>query len=154
LTIDYRGQASPAAAIKAQLTSGYSDGAWNGDGINTSSATAATGLGWKENPASQSISVKFTYYGDADLSGTVDSNDFNALVASYGATGAAIWAQGDFNYDGKINTKDFNYLAGNFGLTIPAPAPLGAVVPEPASVAVMGMIALGCGSRRRRQSVR
>jgi hypothetical protein len=153
MTIDYRGQATPAATIKSQLKDGYNNGAWNGDGINTTSGTAITGLGWRDNAGTSSIDIKYTYYGDADLSGTVSSTDFNALVAGYGATTGAVWAQGDFNYDGKVNTKDFNYLAGNFGQTIPAALPgsgLGAVVPEPATAGFLMTAAVAVMIRRRR----
>jgi hypothetical protein len=147
LKIDYRGQASPAGAIKAQLQSGYNNGAWTGGGINTSSSNANTGLGWRDNSASSSIDIKYAYYGDANLDGTVNSNDFNAFVGGYGATTTGVWASGDFNYDGKVNTLDFNRLAGNFGQTLSAPA-LGSVVPEPAtmSIALLG----GFAMRRRR----
>jgi|GEM_PF-2123750 len=148
LNINYAGQSSPATTIKNQLTSGYNNGAWNGEGINTSAATPATGLGWKDTVGTESIQIKYTYYGDADLSGTVDSTDFSALAAGYGVTSGAIWVQGDFNYDGKVNTQDFNYLAGNFGaVAIPAPG-LGSVVPEPASLMILGLGAL-VGRRRR-----
>src|SRR5204863_4407617 len=41
MLIDYHGQTSPANAIQAQLATGYAGGAWNGDGINTSSATSS-----------------------------------------------------------------------------------------------------------------
>jgi len=148
LNIDYRGQASPAATIKLQLTSGYSAGSWNGDGIDTSAATSTTGLGWKETAATESILIKYTYYGDADLSGTVTSTDFNALLAGYGKTTGAIWAEGDFDYDGKVTTRDFNYLAGNFGAAAIPSAALGSVVPEPSSLAILGLGALVVRRRR------
>lgn len=148
VTIDYRGQSSPSGTIKSQLTSGYNNGAWNGEGINTSSSTATTGLGWVETPASESILVKYAYYGDANLSGTVDSTDFSAFAAGYGKTTGGIWANGDFNYDGKVNTLDFNSLAGNFGAPAPA-ANLGAVVPEPASLALAMGVAILATRRRK-----
>jgi len=149
LNIDYHGQASVASTIKDQLTTGYADGAWNGTGINTSSAVAGQlGLGWVDDSASQTVRVKFTRYGDANLSGTVDSTDFNAFVTGYGDTTTGVWATGDFNYDGKVNTLDFNMLAGNFGQSAPAAA-LGSVVPEPASIAGIVIGSLACLRRRR-----
>lgn len=149
LTIDYRGTVSPATAIKAQLTSGYNNGAWTGEGIQTSAGTSTRGLGWVDSPGTESILVKYTYYGDANLSGTVDSTDFNALLAGYGQTTTGIWADGDFNYDGKVNTEDFNYVAGNFGAA-PISAPgLGAVVPEPISGTTLALLGLLATARRR-----
>ena len=69
--------------------------------------------------------------------------------------GAPIWAEGDFNYDGKINALDFNAVATNFGAAaIPAGgvegAALGALVPEPASIGMVAMMASGLVARRRR----
>lgn len=150
LNVTYQGMASPASTIKAQLTSGYNNGAWDGTGINTSSAVAGElGLGWVDDTVNETVRVKLTRYGDADLSGTVDSTDFNAFVADYGNTGTGIWATGDFNYDGKVNTIDFNLLAGNFGLSAPAAPALGSVVPEPASIAGIVLGSLACLRRRR-----
>jgi hypothetical protein len=149
VNFDYRGQPNPSSTIEAQLTSGYASGAWTGAGIMTSAASDTKGLGWADDSANQNVKVKLTYYGDANLSGTVDSTDFNALLAGYGKTSGAIWANGDFNYDDKVNTLDFNFLAGNFGATpIPAPS-LGAVVPEPVSGLVLALGGLMAVTRRR-----
>jgi sialidase-1 len=147
LIVDYHGQASPAATIQRQLASGYNDGAWDGEGINTSSANASRGLGWKETTSSESILIQYTYYGDVNLDGAVDSSDFNAFVSGYGAIAEGNWSQGDFNYDGRVNTLDFNQLAGNFGAA--AAVNLGAVVPEPSSVVLAAPLML-LSTRRRR----
>jgi hypothetical protein len=152
LTVDYRGAADPVATVRQQLKDGYAAGAWNGDGISTSSSIAGqTGLGYSDSPAAQSVLVKYTYYGDTNLDGTVTSIDFTNLVASYGMTAGAGWGQGDFNYDDKVNTLDFNLLAGNFGAS-PLPGPgLGGVVPEPALAGLM-MPLIGLAIRRRRRA--
>lgn len=84
MTVDYRGQSSPASTIAAQLASAYAAGAWTGNGITSSSTIAGrTGVGWKDDAASQSILVKYAYYGDANLDGTVNSADFAALAAHF-----------------------------------------------------------------------
>jgi hypothetical protein len=50
--------------------------------------------------------------GDANLDGTVDYADFQALAANYGGT-SAYWEQGDFNDDGTVNWQDLNILRQN-----------------------------------------
>jgi hypothetical protein len=148
LTIDYHGQTTPAATISAQLTSGYAGGAFNGPGINSSSATNSLGVGWKDDTANQTIQIKYVYYGDANIDGKVDTLDFNSLAANFGGTGK-VWSQADFNYDGKIDTLDFNKLAANFGQQLSEGA--GALVPEPSICGLLGLASIGLISRRRRR---
>jgi len=150
LTIDYRGQSSPAGTIRSQLTSGFAGGSWNGNGINTSSSTPNTGLGWNDHPETQSILINYTYYGDTDLNHNVDLTDFTFLAANFNGTGKD-WAQGDFNYDGHVDLTDFTYLASNFNKTL-AGESLGSPVPEPATAAgaLAGIALLGAGRRARR----
>jgi dockerin type I repeat protein len=140
LTIDYSGQTSPAATIKSQLASGYAGGAWNGAGIKTSSATSNKGLGWLEDTSHESIAVKYTYYGDSNLDGTVNTADFALLAANFNGTNG-VWGQGDFNYDGFVNALDFNALASNYGNVLPAPS-LGTLVPEPGMCGVLAVVAM------------
>ena len=142
MVVDYRGQADPSSTIKLQLTGAYAAGAWSGSGITTSSSIAGkTGVGWKNDAASQSILVKYTYYGDADLDGQVTTADFTTMAAHFNSAG--VWSQGDFNYDGVINALDFNALASNFGSTLPGPGPaFGALLPEPASLGSIALIVM------------
>ena len=134
LVIDYTGT-SPIDTVVGYLTSGYAAGAWSGDGINDSLGTAGTlGLGYAEAtdlfttfPATfvgqsvddTSILIRHTRYGDADLDGAVNLNDFNRLAANFGSI-TARWSQGDFTYDARVNLDDFNLLAGNFGAALSA----------------------------------
>ncbi len=130
MIVDYSG-ASPLASIQSLLTSGYNGGAWNGNGINSSTAAAltTTAIGFAEAtdifsafPAifsgqsidNTSIVMKYTFYGDADLSGGVNLNDFNRLAANFGATPRR-WAHGNSDYDTDVDLNDFNRLAANFG---------------------------------------
>jgi hypothetical protein len=154
LLVAYGSGANPSSTIKSQLTSGYNGGVWNGTGINTSMSTPRIGVGWKDITASQSVKVKYTYYGDANVDGTVNSGDFTSLAQNFNASAAnAIWANGDFNYDGKVNALDFNALASNFGA---APIPtggLGTLVPEPASALMLIPLASLVAAHRRRGRV-
>lgn len=75
-------------------------------------------------PATVTFMVFFA--GDADLSGTVDLADFNALKENFGA--GTEWTEGDFNGDGTVNLIDFNLLKENFGAASPSQASASAVL--------------------------
>jgi len=169
LVIDYaHGAPSPLGTVKDLIQEGYHAGAWDGNGIATSHGNASQfGLGYGEASAlttippvfggvdASTVLVRFTRYGDADLNGAVNLDDFNRLASSFGST-SAVWTQGDFTYDARVNLDDFNRLAGNFGLSALGPevtpqdwSNLAAAVPEPEWGAVM--LAYGMMSRRRRR---
>ncbi len=130
LIIDYGANPSPISTIQGYLTSGYAGAAWNGTGIDSSSAAANTGytLGYADGAdnvvsglASGQIEVVYTLSGDANLDGKVDSADFGILADNYGDSDAT-WDQGDFNYDGKVDSADFGLLALNYGQSTSVPA--------------------------------
>ena len=151
------------ATLTAALASGYDGGKWDGPGIDSSAAaddpTHRTALGILRNddghgdrlyganaplglfdgqdPALDAILIKYTEYGDNDLSGTVTAADVALDVP-----GAGGWATGDFNYDGVVNAADFaaqNAMLNAEETTVPEPGPL---------VVAVGL--LWVGSRRRR----
>src|SRR5207244_5622016 len=63
--------------------------------------------------SSTDVLVKYTYSGDANLSGTVDFDDFNKFLAGFNHTQSPRWFTGDFNYTGTVDFDDFNkFLAG------------------------------------------
>jgi autotransporter-associated beta strand protein len=179
LVIDYTGT-SPLPAVQTALTSGFAGGSWTGSGINSDSAAAAsssahkTALGYGEASAvfsafpatfsgqqvdDTSVLVRYTYSGDANLDGKVDTLDFNSLAANFGGNGK-VWTQADFNFDGVVDTLDFNSLAANFGQQLPdgaglsaGGASIGTLVPEPASTALVALaFAAAAASRRRRRA--
>jgi len=101
------------------------------------------------------VLVDYTWYGDANLDGKVNTIDFNNLAGNFGGS-SKVWFNGDFNYDGTINSADFNLFVGSYGRTsapaAPLPAPgLGAVVPEPTFFALAGF-SMMLGVRRHRHA--
>jgi hypothetical protein len=163
------------AFVRQLITSGYANGAWNGAGLVSSSSAAVaannadafkSALGYAEASAAgmtttfdgipvdgDMVVVRYTYVGDANLNGTVNSADFSLLAANFNKS-AAGWVDGDFNYDGIVNALDFNALASNFGATGAVPSSggaLGSLVPEPATAALAAGL-IGLSQLRRRRS--
>jgi hypothetical protein len=121
-----------------------------------------------------SVLVKFTYRGDADLDGDSDLGDLGFWADSFtGDLGGPVspvtlWTQGDWDYDGDTDLDDLGFWSGTFtgdlgggGLSVYAPnAPAGAVaalsqmgitaVPEAGTVSLLGIGMLALAMRRRR----
>lgn len=157
MIVEYAPGFSQLTTVKNLITSGYANGAWTGNGIDSKSAasnssTHRTALGYAEASAigitstgifsgqpvdSTSILIRYTLLGDANIDGTVDINDFTRLSTNFNQP-SAIWTQGDFNYDGFANALDFNAIASNFGQVLGSALPdLAVLVPEPMAVGVM-----------------
>jgi len=120
------------AAITALLAGGYANGQWNGTGIASTAANAdtthLTALGAIQNtlyggigqpafdgtsPLTTDVLIKYTYYGDTNLDGTVDGSDYSRIdnTTLLGGTG---WANGDFNYDNSIDGSDYTLIDNAF----------------------------------------
>ncbi len=109
-----------------------------------------------------SVLFKYTYIGDSNLDGMVDSTDFGLFLAGYNDPGTAAslgWAVGDYDYSGTVDSTDFGlFLAGyNYYASNPVPlAGAGGVqpVPEAESVylmvsAIVGLIVLSLSKHRK-----
>lgn len=175
---------SVTAALKLldQVKAGYASGAWTGKGVTSSTAaadfaangaSAQTAVGFADNADfgmglttfggrtvdSNSLLMRYTVYGDANLDGKVDLADFALLKHGFGITSGATWDEGDFNYDGKVNLADFAILRSHYSQSLPAAVGLAASplafssmslmsvqeTPEPASISLLVTASLTLG---------
>jgi len=97
----------------------------------------------------------------------VTISDFIDLASHFNGSGG--WQEGDLNYDGVVTISDFIDLASNFntsysGEVFPISAEdqqtlsnfaasIGASVPEPGTLGVIGALAFGLLGRRRRREL-
>jgi hypothetical protein len=137
LFIDFGSATDPISLIAGYIQSGYSSGAWTGPGIDSSSAAAnpSYALGYSDGIdgvvaglAPGEIEIAYTLNGDANLDGTVNSEDFTILSMNLNEAGRG-WDQGDFNYDGTVNTEDFLLMSDNLNLAASQSAAFGALAP-------------------------
>jgi autotransporter-associated beta strand protein len=154
---------STAAGDSRFLTTlGYHIGGASFDPVNAGSPFDGV------NTTATDVLIKYTYYGDANLDGKVNGADYALIDTGFG-THATGWAAGDFNYDGVVDGTDYSLIDNTFnqisatGATplaiIASPADLIAspattsAVPEPTTLGLLGIGAIGLLSRRRRRSV-
>jgi autotransporter-associated beta strand protein len=111
------------------------------------------------------VLLAVTYGGDANLDGKVDVVDLGILATNWQGTGKN-WSTGDFNYspDGKVDVVDLGILATNWQKGVGSPLGLSfadalasfpefsgvTVVPEPGTLGLLVLAALGLMARRRR----
>ncbi len=115
------------------------DASWDG---HTISANAVVG--------------KYTYYGDVNLDGQVTGDDYSAVDSNLGSTGlnaGNAWLLGDTNGDLSVTGDDYSSIDANLGLGVGNPLAVASVsaVPEPASLGLIGLGAMGFLARRRRR---
>lgn len=94
-----------------------------------------------------------TFAGDVNLDGTVNVlGDAFALIGNLN-TAVSSWSAGDFNGDGAVNVLgDAFALVGNLNKTNDpgASSPATSAVPEPSSISLLLLGAVGLASRRKR----
>lgn len=152
LALNYAGAADPVSSIVGYLTTAYDKGAWDGPGLETSAAAANLGttLGYADDVNNSVVQVKYTWYGDLDLSGVVDSTDLGMManIPTTGPNAGAIgWFDGDLNYDGKINADDLSLF--DLGLAVSAGANISSV-PEPSALGLLTVAGMMSGRKRRK----
>ncbi|HEY8750505.1 MAG TPA: choice-of-anchor Q domain-containing protein [Tepidisphaeraceae bacterium] len=137
--VNYVGGASPAAFIQQYLANGYDGGAWTGSptastGVITSAAAASGplntfGVGFADSadgvvvgqPAN-TVELRYTVMGDANLDGVVNALDAVQMARNYMIAGRSAWDLGNFNYDSVIDISDAMILQKNFNAKVTAAA--------------------------------
>jgi len=93
------------------------------------------------------VAVLATVRGDATLDRTCNGDDFVAVINNWKGTEQE-WSTGDFTDDGICNGDDFVVVINNWKQSY---TPVGGVVPEPATLSLLGFGVLGILSRRKRK---
>ncbi len=153
IVFDYNGVSSPATTIKNLLTTSYHAGSathFDTGKFKSTTADADYGLGWIDNTAAKQVTVAYTLYGDATLSGSVDISDLSVLGQNWNGTGK-VWAQGDFNYDAAVDISDLAVLGQHWNQNM-AGYDGAFVVPEPGTSAMLiaGLLSLAAYAWRKR----
>ena len=91
------------------------------------------------------VSLQFYGAGDTNLDGRVDFADFLTMSSNFGGEGG--WSEGNLNGDDQIDFADFLILSSKFAGSNTGASP----VPEPSSIAILGILGLFVGKLRRKR---
>lgn len=163
LTIVTAGPTNTALTGNVQVLGNYGAGENEGRIAEATGPGATDTLNYRLGTAGTTAS-RTIVNGDINLSGKSDDSDFGIFVGQYqpGTPKVGGWSIGDFNRDGFVNDSDFGIFVGaynpdaviggtNPGITLmgiadPNPGSGsggGSAVPEPASMALVGLAVLG-----------
>ena len=116
------------------------------------------------------ILVKYTFVGDANLDGVINGDDY-ALIDNGYNNHLSGWQNGDFTYSGSVTATDYTLIDNSFNLqgsstllgisagpaemiatnTDQIASPSSSSVPEPTSLGIIGIAAVGLLQKRRRR---
>lgn len=105
VVFQYAGGADPASTIHGLL----------GTTIYSSTVSFGHALGWIDETANHRVIVAYTWQGDANCDGAVNSVDMYPLILNWLTQSGATWSMGDFNSDGAVNVVDFTILMSYMG---------------------------------------
>jgi len=163
LIVDYTG-ATPLAAIETKINTAYNFGAWDQPGITSSTAALSSLLHtlgaieaadyntWTGNTDfdgvtfdADAVLVKYTWAGDANLTGIVDIDDYFLIDTGFANTLTG-WLNGDFDYNGAVDIDDYFLIDTAFANG----ADLNSL-PEPSSLVLVALGVVGVVASRRRR---
>ena len=120
---------------------------WRGDGIQSTTAAQLPGglTGLAVVPVGSDVLVKYTYNGDANGDGRVNSDDYFRVDSGFLSQPAnPTYTQGDFNFDDRINSDDYFLIDSAFlgqGAPLAAGSGIAATTPVSAATATSGTFA-------------
>lgn len=112
LNVEYTGTSS-ASFIAGLISTAYTNGAWTGPGITSSTVATDTShtssVGYFDDGSGQ-ITVRATWKGDTNCDGTINADDISLLMLSQSQHKTTRWQDGNFNYGPAVNTDDWSEL--------------------------------------------